>query len=150
MNEYCGWRFAARPALLALACLLAAPGLTACSDWKQVIGIDQPAPDEFAVESRAPLTIPPDFSLRPPKPGAPRPQEASASERVQSVINTAGPGTPSDQASSALLPDTMGAAADPERSLPPGSLASKLLSANDSSTGGSIDRRATDPLTGVY
>ena len=33
-------------------------------------------PDEFAVARQAPLVIPPDFSLRPPQPGAPRPQDS--------------------------------------------------------------------------
>lgn len=37
------------------------------------------APDEFAVQRRAPLVIPPDFALNPPRPGAPRPQEADSS-----------------------------------------------------------------------
>jgi hypothetical protein len=37
------------------------------------------APDEFAVQRRAPLVIPPDFALTPPRPGAPRPQEADSS-----------------------------------------------------------------------
>lgn len=36
-------------------------------------------PDEFAVQRRAPLVIPPDFALTPPRPGAPRPQEADSS-----------------------------------------------------------------------
>jgi hypothetical protein len=31
-------------------------------------------PDEFAVGRAAPLVIPPDYSLTPPRPGAPRPQ----------------------------------------------------------------------------
>jgi len=34
---------------------------------------------EFAVQRRAPLVIPPDFALTPPRPGAPRPQEADSS-----------------------------------------------------------------------
>ena len=33
-------------------------------------------PDEFAVARQAPLVIPPDFALRPPQPGAPRPQDS--------------------------------------------------------------------------
>ncbi|MGH7063561.1 MAG: DUF3035 domain-containing protein, partial [Stellaceae bacterium] len=49
-------------------------------------------PDEFAVESRAPLTIPPDFDLRPPEPGAARPQEKSTSQQAEQVIDQAGPG----------------------------------------------------------
>ena len=33
-------------------------------------------PDEFAVARQAPLVIPPDFALKPPQPGAPRPQDS--------------------------------------------------------------------------
>ena len=36
-------------------------------------------PDELAVMRAAPLIVPPDFALRPPVPGAPRPQEADSS-----------------------------------------------------------------------
>ncbi len=35
-------------------------------------------PDEFAVQRQAPLLVPPDFSLAPPQPGAPRPSSRSA------------------------------------------------------------------------
>ena len=42
--------------------------------------------DEFAVQKRAPLTIPPDFVLLPPKPGAPRPQEADSSQQALSAM----------------------------------------------------------------
>lgn len=40
------------------------------------------APDEFAVARQAPLVIPPDFALVPPKPGEPRPQEADSSTQA--------------------------------------------------------------------
>jgi hypothetical protein len=36
------------------------------------------APDEFEVVSERPLVVPPDFTLRPPKPGAPRPQDVDS------------------------------------------------------------------------
>ena len=39
-----------------------------------VFETEKQSPDEFAVYSRAPLSLPPDFGLRPPKPGATRPQ----------------------------------------------------------------------------
>ena len=39
-------------------------------------------PDELAVARAAPLVVPPDFALRPPAPGAPRPQEADASTQA--------------------------------------------------------------------
>ena len=33
-------------------------------------GLTKKSPDEFAVTTKAPLVIPPDFNLRPPMPGA--------------------------------------------------------------------------------
>lgn len=38
-------------------------------------------PDEFAVQRQAPLVVPPDFALTPPKPGAPRPNDSTASQQ---------------------------------------------------------------------
>ena len=38
-------------------------------------GLNRVRPDEFAVARQAPLVIPPDFALSPPRSGAPRPQD---------------------------------------------------------------------------
>jgi hypothetical protein len=43
-------------------------------------------PDEFAVQRQAPLVVPPDFSLTPPAPGAPRPAEGSAADQALDVL----------------------------------------------------------------
>jgi Protein of unknown function (DUF3035) len=43
-------------------------------------------PDEFAVSRAAPLVVPPDFSLSPPAPGAPRPQESGTQEKVLEAL----------------------------------------------------------------
>jgi hypothetical protein len=43
-------------------------------------------PDEFAVGRAAPLTVPPDFALVPPKPGQPRPQEADSSTQALNAL----------------------------------------------------------------
>lgn len=43
-------------------------------------------PDEFAVQRQAPLVVPPDFSLTPPAPGAPRPTEGTASEQALEAL----------------------------------------------------------------
>lgn len=53
--------------------------LAACGgdSIREALGYNKDAPDEFAIVTKAPLAIPPDFSLRPPQPGAPRPQEAN-------------------------------------------------------------------------
>ncbi len=43
-------------------------------------------PDEFAVGRAAPLVVPPDFALVPPKPGQPRPQEADSSTQALNAL----------------------------------------------------------------
>jgi Protein of unknown function (DUF3035). len=54
-----------------LAAVAAAVALAGCQGVKQDLGIGvKRPPDEFAVYSRAPLSVPPDFALRPPAPGA--------------------------------------------------------------------------------
>jgi hypothetical protein len=72
-------------------------GLAGCggSDLSRTFGLTRDTPDEFTVTTRAPLSMPPDYSLRPPQPGAPRPQEMSARRAAeadlapQSALNTA-------------------------------------------------------------
>lgn len=44
--------------------------LAACQSVREAAGLNKQAPDEFAVVNKAPLIIPPDFNLKPPKPGA--------------------------------------------------------------------------------
>src|ERR1041385_1973292 len=88
------WRFP----LLAVACTCSSLILSGCGELRTAMGIERTGPDEFAVESRAPLVVPPDFDLRPPQPGAPRPQEKTAAEKARSVIDSAGPGEPGKQA----------------------------------------------------
>lgn len=70
-----------------MLCLLAVPfALTACSGVKKTLGVERSAPDEFAVVERAPLTMPPNFGLEPPRPGAPRPQELVGDQRAEAVV----------------------------------------------------------------
>jgi len=70
--------------LLGLA--LVALALAGCSDARRAIGLDRNSPDEFAVVSRAPLSMPPDMRLAPPRPGAMRPQEASAAQLAAASV----------------------------------------------------------------
>jgi hypothetical protein len=59
--------------LLVLAGLAgAAFGLSGCAGFSRAIGTAKTIPDEFEVVTKAPLIIPPDFSLRPPAPGEAR------------------------------------------------------------------------------
>jgi hypothetical protein len=146
--------------MLAFACLAGTALLCGCSDFKQAIGLDPPMPDEFAVESRAPLTVPPDFNLRPPEPGAPRPQEESSEKQAEQIMEQAGPGEPGKQASDMRLrsaenglPNIGGNSQTPDPSGTVGSqsLSNKLLDYSDTgNTGATVNKRDTTPLKGVY
>jgi hypothetical protein len=63
-------------------------GLTACSgdELTRNFGFERNQPDEFQVTTRAPLSMPPNFDLRPPRPGAPRPQEESARVGAEAAL----------------------------------------------------------------
>lgn len=70
--------------LVALTGLAAA--LSGCTHTKATGFGNRNAPNEFAVTRNPPLVIPPDFALRPPRPGQPRPQEASPSQQALSAM----------------------------------------------------------------
>jgi hypothetical protein len=52
----------------------------------RTFGLTRDAPDEFMVTTRAPLSMPPDYALRPPRPGAPRPQEQSEQRQAEEIL----------------------------------------------------------------
>lgn len=54
-----------------LALSLCATALSGCDSFRRAAGLNKKSPDEFAVTTKAPLVIPPNFNLRPPLPGAP-------------------------------------------------------------------------------
>lgn len=60
--------------------------VTACSGTKEMLGLNKSAPDEFAVYSRAPLSLPPDYSIKPPTPGAERPQTEEETHKAQRAL----------------------------------------------------------------
>jgi len=69
---------------LTVAACLAAAG---CGDsLTRTIGLSRDAPDEFVVTTRAPLSMPPDFDVRPPRPGASRPQETALSTQAEEAL----------------------------------------------------------------
>lgn len=77
--------------------LLVALALGACTDLKTTLGINRKGPDEFTVVAKAPLILPPDFALRPPEPGALRPQETNPSALAASALTGRAPPTFSEQ-----------------------------------------------------
>jgi hypothetical protein len=127
--------------------------LAGCNDFRQAIGMDRVGPDEFAVESRAPLTIPPDYDLRPPQAGAARPQEVSAAEKARKAIDTAGPGEPGKQANAGLRvpPGGLNSGGSPDSGQQGDqSLSSKLLGYNGPDSAAAVEKRETTTLEGVH
>lgn len=70
----------------AVVAVVAVLSLSACTDARRALGYDKAPPDEFTVIARAPLSQPPDFSLRPPTPGAPRPQEGTVRDQAKGAL----------------------------------------------------------------
>jgi len=94
--------------------------LAGCGDsTRKMLGLDKQAPDEFKIVSRAPLSLPPDYALRPPEPGAARPNEQTIPQRavaaVTGVANNNGGFSNSGQSvgETALLAHAGAAQADP-------------------------------------
>ncbi|MCW5748401.1 MAG: DUF3035 domain-containing protein [Alphaproteobacteria bacterium] len=73
---------------MALAGALSA--LAACSAIENLGGAKKVSPDEFRIVSHAPLAMPPNADLRPPTPGAPRPQEQSPQAEARSIVTGTG------------------------------------------------------------
>jgi len=75
-----------RKTIGAVAMLGALGALSACASSKASGFGNRNAPNEFAVTRSPPLVIPPDFSLRPPRPGAARPQEQTAATEALAAM----------------------------------------------------------------
>ncbi len=107
-------RFSSIPVFMALA--LTALAVSGCSTWTDVkrgLGMEKVVPDEFAVTTNAPLAIPPDYTLRPPKPGSAPTQQLSPTAQAQETVfrasdnklNTLPPDKSRSAGESALLQD---------------------------------------------
>ena len=80
-----------RVALLGLAGF---PLLAGCDSLRDAAGLTKQSPDEFAVVTKAPLVIPPDFNLHPPSPGAaPLNQEDPTTAAQGALFNGTDPQT---------------------------------------------------------
>jgi hypothetical protein len=61
-------------------------------------GLNRDRPDEFAVARNAPLVVPPDFALTPPRPGEAAPASDSRTQAIQALF-----GGPSARSSSETM-----------------------------------------------
>ncbi len=64
--------------------------LSGCSSKPKNFSGSTGGPDELAVARQAPLVLPPDFNLRPPRPGEPRAQEVDAQSQAAEALFGAG------------------------------------------------------------
>jgi hypothetical protein len=66
--------------------LVAAAGLAGCQSATKALGMSKVTPDEFRIVTKAPLVVPPDYALRPPAPGEPRPQELQPESAARNAL----------------------------------------------------------------
>ncbi len=71
---------------LAVGLLCGAAALAGCDSTSKALGLSKVTPDEFRVVTKAPLSLPPDYSLRPPAPGEPRPQELQPESAARQAL----------------------------------------------------------------
>lgn len=62
-------------------------GTSACtSGVRQALGAERTTPDEFRVVTIAPLTVPPEYALRPPRPGELRAEDIFQDRQAQRAL----------------------------------------------------------------
>jgi hypothetical protein len=57
-----------------------------CDTIREAAGVTKQPPDEFAIATKAPLIIPPDYNLKPPKPGAAPLNQVSPTQAAQAAL----------------------------------------------------------------
>ncbi len=69
-------------------CVIGVAGvaLSGCESTRNALGLNKVVPDEFRVVTKAPLVVPPDYALRPPAPGQPRPQELQPESAARQAL----------------------------------------------------------------
>lgn len=134
----------------------AAGMLLGCQDIREAAGVVKTPPDEFAVVTKAPLVIPPDFNLRPPKPGAPPTNQSSPTASAQAAITDTDPaivaaGLPTTYSpgEKMILANTGGATADHDIRTQISADTKAMSTANDSFTDQLLFRSGPKPDTGT-
>ena len=79
-----------RLVLLLCGCVVLSSALSGCGETRRAFGLERTIPNEFDVVANAPLAIPPDYNLRPPKLGAPPTQSVATAAQAKETIFRAG------------------------------------------------------------
>jgi predicted small secreted protein len=80
------WRQARAIVVVAVAAFV----LAACADARRTLGLGKQSPNEFTVVRKAPLSMPPDFNLRPPAPGAVQAEATDTRAAARAALRAAG------------------------------------------------------------
>lgn len=91
----------------------AGAALAGCGSTSQALGVSKVTPDEFRVIAKAPLVVPPDYALRPPAPGEPRPQELQPESAARQALLGQRAAQSRTEAESLLVAKAGGDKADP-------------------------------------
>ncbi len=75
-----------RTAASGILIVAAMVALSGCQTARRTLGLQRTVPDEFAVAAPAPLSVPPDYNLRPPAPGEERPQQLTPAEQARASL----------------------------------------------------------------
>src|SRR3954468_12536081 len=75
-----------RTAATSILVMTAVVALAGCQTARRTLGLQRTVPDEFAVAAPAPLSVPPDYNLRPPAPGEERPQQLTPAEQARASL----------------------------------------------------------------
>lgn len=133
----------------------AAAALIGCESIRQAAGVEKTPPDEFAVVTKAPLVIPPNFNLRPPKPGAPPTNQSSPTDSAEAALSGTDPATVAaglpntySPAEKNLLANTGGAMADKNIRAQIAADDRSMVTASDSFTDELLFRSPPDPDAG--
>jgi len=87
--------------------------LAGCDATREFLGLTAEEPDASLIASHAGLETPPDFTLRPPVPGARRPQDKPAAIQAQETLGIAPPPTEKSTGTQAFLKEVRTDAANP-------------------------------------
>ncbi len=100
-------------AILLSGAVALAVGVSGCNTVSGALGQNKAAPDEFRVVTKAPLVVPPDYALRPPAPGEPRPQELQPESQARVALLGEREATTRDDAEKTFVAQAGAEKADP-------------------------------------
>lgn len=72
--------------VLSMALLAGTVALGGCSEFRSAVGLEKTPPDEFSVRVRAPLSMPQDYGLKAPRPGAGAASTYKARNKAEQII----------------------------------------------------------------